>query len=111
MIKIKMILEVLENFNFDKVKQTMECLDWTWRGSKECPTIEELKERAEDLLINVVSGIEKEEEMQPDVAYHCGTGGFEATAILGKDYKVGYVGLKFVVSNWDVNKEDYEHEN
>ena len=111
MTKIKMIGEVLENFNFDKVKQTMECLDWTWHGSKGCPTIEELKECAENLLIGAVSGIEREDGIRPDVAYHCGTGGCEATAILGEDYKVGYIGLKFVVSDWDVNKEDYEHEN
>jgi hypothetical protein len=105
MTKTKMISEIMEEFDFQRVRTTMNALNWTWRGSKQPPTLSELQETAEDLLISAIDGIQRERDMQPNVSYCAGTGGFEAIAILGEDLKVCQLSLKFIVSEWDINKQ------
>jgi hypothetical protein len=104
MTKTSMIAEIMEEFDFEKVQKAMRALNWTWRGSDQSPTVPELQETAEDLLISAIDGIQKERYMEPDVSYYAGTGGFEATAALGMDRKLCHLSLKFIVSEWDVNK-------
>lgn len=106
MTKVKMISEILEEFDFERVQFAMEALNWTWRGSKRSPTLSQLQETAENLLISAIDGIQKELDMKPDVSYLAGTGGFEATAALGEDLKLSYLSLKFVITEWDTNKND-----
>lgn len=103
MTKVKMISEIMEEFDFERVQTAMQALNWAWRGSKHSPTLSELQETAEDLLISAIDGIQKELDMQPNVSYCAGTGGFEATAILGEDLKLCYLSLKFIVTEWDTN--------
>lgn len=40
---------ILENFNFGKVHQVMQSLNWTWQG-KGVPSIQDLKRTAAELL-------------------------------------------------------------
>lgn len=105
MTKTSMIAEIMEEFDFERVRKAMHALNWTWRGSKHSPTVSELQETAEDLLISAIDGIQKERDMEPHVSYCAGTGGFEATAALGQDRKISYLSLKFIISEWDVNKQ------
>jgi hypothetical protein len=103
--KLKMMSEIMQNFDFERVQTTMHALNWTWRGSKQSPTLSELQETAENLLISAIDGIQKEWYIKPDVSYFACTGGFEAMAILGEDLKLSYLSLKFILSEWDVNKK------
>lgn len=43
--------DILDNFDFEKVKKTMELLNWTWVDSTGVPSIPELRKRARSLLL------------------------------------------------------------
>ena len=81
----KQINYILENFNFEKVKQVMGCLKWTYYDSPNIPSIYTLVKLAENLL-------SKASEKEDIVV---GSGGFEAENVKGK------LSLKFVVESWD----------
>ena len=57
---------ILNNFNFDAVKETMVALNWWWGSPGHIPTFNELRCTAKDLLQEAAK-----------VGY-MGTGGFEA---------------------------------
>ena len=104
--KYDMVNEVLAHFDFDKVKQTMDALDWTWRGSKETPTIQELKEEAERLLNNAIDQVlSTKNEERHEVGWIAATGGFKAMAWKTKKGKLAKVQLEFIVSEWDAENE------
>ena len=48
----KMIDDIMDEFNFDKVQKAMDCLDWKWVG--EDVTVGMLKTEARRLLRNAV---------------------------------------------------------
>ena len=78
------IFIIMQEFDFDRVHLTMNLLNWTWQGS--IPSIDELKNTAEVLLIRAY----KEKNF-------ISTGGFEAHY----DKKRKDFTLKFVVaSEW-----------
>lgn len=64
----KNIEVILENFDFDKVKRTMEALNWKWRDG--VPSTYNLIETAKELLTHLT----EDEEITLT-----GTGGFIAT--------------------------------
>lgn len=79
------IAYILENFDFDKVHNTMTHLNWYWYSCEGTPSHYDLIKRAREMLEDVVDR---------DV-YQVATGGFKATNT-GNDLK-----LEFVVTNWD----------
>ena len=104
--KYDMINEVLAHFDFEKVKQTMDALDWTWRGSKETPTIQELKECAEERMNEAVEQVLSEKNKESHkVAWISDTGGFKAMAWKTKNGKLKRVQLEFIVSDWDSDND------
>lgn len=82
-------VEILENFNWSKVHQTMTALNWVWNG-EEVPTIGKLISEAKRLCEEVYrqgGGV--------------GTGGF-----LAEYYKKDNVmTLKFIVGEWQSEKD------
>lgn len=46
--------DLMENFDFEKVKKVMDFLDWTWYGESKPPSIEALKRNARDMLERAV---------------------------------------------------------
>lgn len=87
--KQDLIDEILDEFDFDKVKQVMDALQWEWSmdsGSR-VPEIPEMRKFARRLLKEVV-------EKPP--YYYSGTGGFHAEK--GAD---GFLELRFEVTNWN----------
>lgn len=70
----KIIDGIIEDFDFDRVHDVMEYMDWKWYG-KEVPSIEQLKNKALCLLKEVYDGYFK----QGSGEYFCvATGGLEA---------------------------------
>jgi len=83
--------EILTEFNFDNVRETMIALGWEWKVLNRSPTIYELISRVEDLYYSL-------DEHNTD---NIGTGGFELTRYKTDD---GYsYTLRFVVERWDTD--------
>lgn len=87
------IQNILGNFDFVRVHETMRLLNWRWASTAEdleCPTVGQLYQTAERLLHQVV-----DEKWQ-----HCGTGGLEAHRYEHDDGLPPVLELKFVVTEW-----------
>jgi hypothetical protein len=101
-----MIKDIMNEFDFDKVYEAMDALDWKWRG--QTPSIEDLREEAERLLRGAAkSRLGDFKNEHPDVAIINGCGGFEAKAWCdeGKT-KITGLDLAFVVTSWDSSIEE-----
>jgi len=97
----QLIDEIVECFDWERVQDTMQKLDWTWASSEgETPSIGKLISTASRLLRDAYDGAVKEQE-----TYLAGTGGFEAVCYMDKDgmYRLE---LRFVVASWDVDIEN-----
>ena len=89
--------EILDNFDFKKVRKTMKKLDWTWvninTNEPYYPTTDQLHNEASRLLNNTANALRTMNE------YTTGCGGFEVRG--GRfGYKI-YLKLSFVVEAWD----------
>lgn len=71
--------EVIDNFNFETVRQVMKMLEWTYGFSEECPSTNELVTTARKLLSDAA------ERCENDSDFFAETGGFRATAYRSKD--------------------------
>jgi hypothetical protein len=83
------IQDILEDFNFQKVHDVMEQLDWKWAMTKYgVPTLDELKSEAKRLLIDAC------------IEHTCiATGGFRAVYEAGEtpDDPETYIALEFII--------------
>ena len=95
----KMIKNIVKNFDFKKVNDVMEYLNWTWVGKPNSPTIENLKKSAKERL-KCAYNLAKE-EMQPDVTYFSSSGGLKASALCNEVGNVVYLNLEFVLTEWE----------
>jgi hypothetical protein len=94
----QLIDEIVECFDWERVQDTMQKLDWTWASSEgETPSIGKLISTASRLLRDAYDGAEKEQE-----THLSGTGGFEAVCHVDKDGMYRLV-LRFVLTSWDVD--------
>lgn len=85
----EMIDEIMDNFDFQKVRIVMIALDWRWRDEV-VPDLPELRRAARKLLKHCVKEVK-----------NMGTGGFGAII----DCENGVLSLEFVVESWDAYKE------
>ena len=86
------ILEIMMNFNFDRVHRVMQFLEWKWATSFDppmlkIPSLDEIKDRAVKYL--------RAAAMSPESEYYGGTGG------LIVEKKEGCLFLSFVLADWD----------
>lgn len=79
----KKVAEVISTFDFIRVKQVMEYLNWNWAGFDGTPGEEALIQKATDLL----------EEVRNKPGEVCGSGGFRASC-----KENGTLSLKFVLT-------------
>lgn len=91
------INSILDCFDFYKVKQVMEFLEWTWCNTDGVPEIWDLRKKARYCLQNVAEQV----IFRPEKEYFTATGGFYASAKVYDDDPKIYLDLKFVVSDWD----------
>lgn len=95
---------ILENFDFDKVKKTMDLLDWTYADIGEVPSTYQLIKSAKSRLKDAYK-YAKENKKDG----HSFSGGFRAFAEWNKEKEtVDYLQLDFVVATWD-EQIDYEN--
>jgi hypothetical protein len=84
--------EIMDNFNFNKVEETMKALNWQWSSTNGVPEQHELRKQARRLLKDVST----KNVSESDFRYYISTGGFKATK-----YFDGDLALEFIVSSWD----------
>jgi len=99
--KEKAINEIIEEFDFEKVKSVMEYLKWTWdsvNNETGIPSTGKLVKRAESLLNEAW---DKSLEYKED--YMVSTGGFKAQAYY--DNELFRIDLTFELSSWSVYEE------
>jgi hypothetical protein len=96
----KMINEVLEEFDFEKVYLTMKALNWTWATVPGCPSIDRLKDTAEYLLRGCIEGAVNCKNLREYESYHHATGGFKAYCYRNKFKHIVSLHLEFIVTEW-----------
>jgi hypothetical protein len=103
----KMVNEIIEGFDFDKVHKTMVELNWTWAESFMPPSIEEMKDTAEYLLREAAKSRLSDDymEIHHSSPITVGTGGFEAKAWCDEYHQITELELKFVVASYDASLE------
>jgi len=106
--KYDMINEVMAHFDFVQTQLVMMALNWKWAGSKEVPTIRELKEEAENHLNSAI-----EQALSPnnidehhEVGWISASGGFKATAWKNEDNTLARIQLEFIVADWDADDSE-----
>jgi hypothetical protein len=104
-----MIDEIMEEFDFARVRKAMVALDWKWGGSDyRIPNIDELREAAEERLRDAVElrlGGYRDEHHE--VGIISATGGFKATAFCNETKtKITGLKLEFIVTDWDSFNEE-----
>ena len=97
----QMIDGIMENFEWKRVQDVMDYLDWQWRG--EYVTVAMLKETAKRLLRGAINSrfgefIDESDE----IGIANSTGGLEAKAWCNEDKThIVRLELKFVLADWD----------
>jgi hypothetical protein len=93
---------ILENFDFHRANEVMTVLNWHWYGIG-IPSIDQLRDRARELLNDVVDGINKKTDDYPNQAahYYVATGGFYVDGSKYPDSPKLYLRLSFQVTEWD----------
>ena len=95
----KMIADVMEHFDFDKVRKVMLYLDWKWHigeGEMTVPSTYRLTKKAESLLRKVANS-----DFVDKAPCICSTGGFTARMIDGA------LSLSFVLEEASAYDDDY----
>lgn len=88
------IEDILDHFDFEKVKKVMDALEWTYYDSADSTvSIAELRKTARRLLHNAYNGKDSDH-------WSCGTGGFEVERWMYPGDTKKYLYLKFVVAEW-----------
>jgi hypothetical protein len=102
----QMINGIIKHFDFKRVQEVMDYLDWRWRG--EYVTVEMLKKEADRLLRGAVeSRLDKFRSESDEVGIINATGGLEAEAWCDEDKEnIVRLELKFVLGSWDESIED-----
>ena len=93
---------ILENFEFGRVNEAMTFLNWHWYGIG-IPSIDQLRDRARELLNDVVDAVNKKADNDPNQVanYYIATGGFYVDGSKYPDSPKLYLRLSFQVTEWD----------
>ncbi len=102
----KMIDDIMEEFDFNRIETVMEFLDWEWLG--EHVTVDKLKREARRLLRGAAEmrlDKYKHEHWEQGVIHS--TGGFQAMAFCDEfKTKITGLDLKFILDEWHAEIRD-----
>jgi hypothetical protein len=103
----KMIDDIIDAFDFNRVWITMEYLGWKW-GGQGVPTIKILVEEAKRLLKGAAKyRLTDYKDEYWEMGVTCGTGGFQAKAYCNETKtEIIALDLKFVLADWDEQIEN-----
>lgn len=94
----KMVDEVMDWFDWERVHKVMEFLDWKWGLAGEVPSIQELRSKAREHMYIVIDANKPQ--------YMITSGGLKATAFRDeKSGKLTGVHLEFVLADWYAGEE------
>jgi hypothetical protein len=93
-----LIMDCLDEFDFDRVQHVMQLLDWKYADSSDVPTKQVLRRNARKYLQEVIKGVIERNNVGGE--YIMGTGGFRYEAKLYPDRFV-WVRMAFEVTDWD----------
>jgi hypothetical protein len=100
----KMMFDIINNFEFQKVHDVMNHLDWAWYPYG-TPTVDELRFAARERIESVIKNCLL--DAKPDQEYISSSGGLKATAIKDDYGQITFLELEFVLTSWDLN-DPYE---
>lgn len=90
------IEDLMDSFDFQKVKTVMDFLNWQWVFCNGVPEIWDLRKHAREQLKTVAKEVLKEESG----TFFTSCGGFKASARVYEDCPKIYLSLEFVVTDW-----------
>lgn len=83
---------ILDNFDFERIKIVMDCLEWYWVSYDTIPSIGEMRKYARELLKEALSkGVENKKDTKISI------GGFRASYLRNEDF----LSLDFIVEEQD----------
>ena len=100
-IEEKLIVRILEGFNFEKCKTVMDYLHWTWGFTNQVPTLQELKESARDRITSAIEGIRGEEKWSHHHPYMCYSGGLCVYVWKNRYGRICDIKLEFILTEWN----------
>jgi hypothetical protein len=100
----QMMFDILNNFDFQKVHDTMKCLNWTWYP-KGIPTADYIVFSAREKIESVIKNCLL--DAKPDQEYFVSSGGLKATAIKDDYGQITFLELEFILTSWELN-DPYE---
>lgn len=110
--KKELIEECLENIDFTDIYEAMVLLEWTWIDSRTPPSVEELREAAEERLYSACAvAFDPEYNGEKDGGKIIGPfmsscGGFRAEAYLDKTFSyIDCVRLSFELAEWQAEQD------
>lgn len=104
--QMELIDDVMDNFDFHKVRKVMKFLNWTWAFSDNAvPEVHELRKEARRHLNRALSGV-----LSGHSNYMTSSGGFTARAKrydpeTSADKPIIQLSLTFELENWDADTE------
>lgn len=93
-----LIMDCLDEFDFDRVHKVMFFLDWKYSDSNDVPTVQELRKNARKYLQEVLIGAIERKNVGDE--YITATGGFRYEAKLYPDDYV-WLRMAFEIESWD----------
>jgi hypothetical protein len=100
----RMMFDIMNNFEFERVQKAMTCLDWGWYPDG-IPTIDAIRFAARERLELVIKNCLL--DSTPEQEYFVSSGGLKATAIKDDYGQITFLQLEFVLTSWDLN-DPYE---
>jgi hypothetical protein len=93
-----LIMDCLDEFDFDRVHKVMFFLDWKYSDSNDVPPVQELRKNARKYLQEVLIGAIERKNVGDE--YITATGGFRYEAKLYPDDYV-WLRMAFEIESWD----------
>jgi hypothetical protein len=100
-IEEKLIVEILEQFDFEKCKIVMDHLNWTWGFTNQVPTLQVLKDSARNRITRAIEGIRSEEKWSHHHPYMCSSGGLCAYVWKNRYGRICDIKLEFILTEWN----------
>jgi hypothetical protein len=100
----KMMFDIMNNFDYDRVCGVMKHLEWEWYD-KGVPTVDDIRFAARERIESVIKNCLL--DANPNEEYFVSSGGLKATAIKDDYGQITFLELEFVLTSWDLN-DPYE---
>ena len=96
----KMIFDIINHFDFDRVHMVMKHLNWEWY-MKGIPSVDDIRFAARERLESVIKNCLL--DAVPEDVYFVSSGGLRATAIKNDYGQITFLELEFVLTSWELN--------